>query len=134
MLAYQYERFSPTALLDQLVRCRVTTFCAPPTVWRMLVQQDLPRWSVSLRELVGAGEPLNPEVIARVQDAWRLTIRDGYGQTETTAQVGNPPGAPLKPGSMGRPLPGYTVALIDADGAQSDEGEICLPLSPPPVG
>ena len=134
VLAYQYERFSPTALLDQLVRCRVTTFCAPPTVWRMLVQQDLPRWSVSLRELVGAGEPLNPEVIARVQDAWRLTIRDGYGQTETTAQVGNPPGAPLKPGSMGRPLPGYTVALIDADGAQSDEGEICLPLSPPPVG
>lgn len=134
VLAYQYERFSSTALLDQLVRCRVTTFCAPPTVWRMLVQQDLRRWPVTLRELVGAGEPLNPEVIARVQDAWGLTIRDGYGQTETTAQVGNPPGAPLKPGSMGRALPGYTVALIDADGAQHDEGEICLPLSPPPVG
>jgi acetyl-CoA synthetase len=134
VLAYHYERFSPTALLDQLVRCRVTTFCAPPTVWRMLVQQDLRRWPVSLRELVGAGEPLNPEIIARVQEAWGLTIRDGYGQTETTAQIGNPPGVPLKPGSMGRPLPGYNVALISADGTQSDEGEICLELSRRPIG
>ena len=134
VLAYQFERFSATALLDQLVRCQVTTFCAPPTVWRMLIQEDLRRWPVVLREVVGAGEPLNPEVIARVKDAWGLTIRDGFGQTETTAQIGNPPGQRLKPGSMGRPLPGYAVALIAADGSVGEEGEICLDLKRRPVG
>ena len=134
VLAYQFERFSAKALLDQLVRCQVTTFCAPPTVWRMLIQEDLRRWPVQLREVVGAGEPLNPEVIERVKDAWGLTIRDGFGQTETTAQVGNPPGQRLKPGSMGRPLPGYTVALVAADGSVGDEGEICLDLRQRPVG
>jgi acetyl-CoA synthetase len=134
VLAYQFDRFSAAALLNQLVRCRVTTFCAPPTVWRMLIQEDLRRWPVVLREVVGAGEPLNPEVIERVRAAWGLTIRDGFGQTETTAQIGNPPGQPLKPGSMGRPLPGYSVALVAADGTVGDEGEICLDLSRRPVG
>jgi acetyl-CoA synthetase len=134
VLAYQYERFSATALLDQLVRCKVTTFCAPPTVWRMLIQEDLARWPVTLREVVGAGEPLNPEVIERVQRAWGLTIRDGFGQTETTAQIGNPPGERLKPGSMGRPLPGYRVTLLGPDGRPADEGEVCLDLDPRPIG
>jgi acetyl-CoA synthetase len=134
VLAYQFERFSAAALLDQLVRCAVTTFCAPPTVWRMLIQEDLRRWPVVLREVVGAGEPLNPEVIEQVRSAWGLTIRDGFGQTETTAQIGNPPGQMLKPGSMGRPLPGYTVALLAADGSVGDEGEICLDLNQRPVG
>ena len=134
VLAYQFERFSPAALLDQLVRCRVTTFCAPPTVWRMLIQEDLRRWPVTLREAVGAGEPLNPEVIEQVRAAWGITIRDGFGQTETTAQIGNPPGQPLKTGSMGRPLPGYEVALIAADGSPAEEGEICLSLRARPVG
>jgi acetyl-CoA synthetase len=134
VLAYQFERFSATALLEQLVRCRVTTFCAPPTVWRMLIQQDLGRYQVQLREVVGAGEPLNPEIIERVRDAWGLIVRDGFGQTETTAQVGNPPGQRLKSGSMGRPLPGYEVALIAPDGSAGDEGEICLDLRARPVG
>ena len=90
--------------------------------------------AVPLREVVGAGEPLNPEVIARVQDAWGLTIRDGYGQTETTAQIGNPPGQVVKPGSMGRPLPGYKVALLDPVTDQPEaEGEISLDLSPRPL-
>jgi acetyl-CoA synthetase len=84
---------------------------------------------LKLRELIGAGEPLNPEVIDQVQKAWGLTIRDGFGQTETTAQIGNSPGQPVKPGSMGRPLPGYKVALLDADDKPSaDEGEVCLDL------
>jgi acetyl-CoA synthetase len=134
VLAYHFERFSAPALLDQLVRRRVTTFCAPPTVWRMLIQEDLKRWPVVLREVVGAGEPLNPEVIDKVHNAWGLTIRDGFGQTETTAQIGNPPGQPIKLGSMGRPLPGYSVTLIDAEGAVGNEGEICLDLSLRPVG
>jgi acetyl-CoA synthetase len=117
-----------------MVRCGVTTFCAPPTVWRMLIQEDLGRWRVPTRELVAAGEPLNPEVIERVRAAWGITIRDGYGQTETTAQIGNPPGQPLKPGSMGRPLPGYTVALIDlVTGEESPEGEIAIDLRARPL-
>ncbi len=134
VLIYNYARFDAAALLEQVVRCRATTFCAPPTVWRMLVQADLAAWRVPLREAVGAGEPLNPEVIEQVRRAWGITVRDGYGQTETTAQIGNTPGAPVKDGSMGRPLPGYRVALVDADGNESDEGEISLPLEPRALG
>ena len=134
ILAYHYERFDARALLDKLVSCRVSTFCAPPTVWRMLVQHDLRAWPVRLREVVSAGEPLNPEVIAQVREAWGATIRDGFGQTETTAAVGNPPGQPLKPGSMGRPLPGYPVVLVDAHGQPAAEGEICLELAERPLG
>ncbi len=134
VLAYHYERFSARALLDQLVRARVTTFCAPPTVWRMLIQEDLARWPVVLREVVGAGEPLNPEIIERVRAAWGLTIRDGFGQTECTALVGNPPTGYVKPGAMGRPLPGYTVALLAADGSVGDEGELCVVLADRPIG
>ena len=79
----------------------------------MLIQADLAGGSGSLRELLAAGEPLNPEVISQVQKAWGLTIRDGYGQTETTLQIGNIAGEALKPGSMGRPMPGVPVALVD---------------------
>ena len=130
-----YERFQPGAVLDALVRHQVTTLCAPPTVWRMLIQEPLVHYPVSLREATSAGEPLNPEVIEHVRRSWGLTIRDGYGQTETTAQIGNPPGQALKPGSMGRPLPGYRVALLDPEGNVSErEGEICLPLDDRPLG
>jgi acetyl-CoA synthetase len=128
VVAYNYERFQPHGLLDQLVRCRVTSLCAPPTVWRRLIQEPLRDWPVCLRELASAGEPLNPEVIDQVRSAWNLTIRDGFGQTETTAQIGNPPGQPLKIGSMGRPLPGYSVVLLSPDGEERDDGEICLDL------
>jgi acetyl-CoA synthetase len=127
-------RFDARGLLDAIVRAGVTTFCAPPTVWRMLVQQDLTAWKPRLRELVGAGEPLNPEVIARVKAAWGITIRDGYGQTETSAQVGNSPGQPVKAGAMGRPMPGFSVTLLDGAGGEQEEGELCLRLEPPPVG
>ena len=130
---YNYSRFNGPAILDTLVRHRVDTLCAPPTVWRMLIQEELKRWPVRLRELISAGEPLNPEVIEQVRAAWGITIRDGYGQTETTAQIGNPPGAALKPGSMGRPMPGYRIALIDADGQPADEGEICIDLAHRPT-
>lgn len=131
---YNYGRFDAKALLDVLVRYRITTLCAPPTVWRMLIQQDLASVKTSLRELIGAGEPLNPEVIEQVRTAWGITIRDGYGQTETTALIGNTPGQPVKPGSMGRPLPGYSIALLDADGRPTTEGEIALVLAAAPLG
>jgi len=136
VLVYNFTRFDPAGLLGVLERARVTTFCAPPTVWRMLIQADLGAAALSLRECLSAGEPLNPEVIEQVRRAWGITVRDGYGQTETTAQVGNPPGQPVKPGSMGRPLPGYRVRLVDpATGDASDtEGELCLELGDPDVG
>ncbi|MEX1206044.1 MAG: AMP-binding protein [Dongiaceae bacterium] len=127
-------KFVPQDTLATIQRCAVTTLCAPPTVWRMFVQHDLTAYKTKLRDLVGAGEPLNPEVIDTVRRAWGITIRDGYGQTETTALVGNAPGQPVKPGSMGRPLPGYDVRLVDSDGREASEGEVCLALDPRPVG
>jgi acetyl-CoA synthetase len=136
ILILNQSRFNAAGLLSALGSCGVTTFCAPPTVWRMLIQADLSAASVgALRECVAAGEPLNPEVIEQVRKAWGITVRDGFGQTETTAQVGNPPGQPLKAGSMGRPLPGYPVVLVDpVTGAQGRDGEICLDLSRRPLG
>jgi acetyl-CoA synthetase len=121
-------RFDAKSLLATIGRCGVTTLCAPPTVWRMFIQEKLATFKVSLREVCGAGEPLNPEVIDQVKAAWGLTIRDGYGQTETTALAGNSPGQPVKVGSMGRPLPGYAVRVTDADGHASKEGEVTLLL------
>src|SRR5262249_46670476 len=131
-----YERFSAAALLGAIGECGVTTFCAPPTVWRLLIQSDLAgAGTATLRECVAAGEPLNPEVIEQVRRAWGITVRDGYGQTETTAQVGNPPGQQVKLGSMGRPLPGYAVTLVDPiTGDPAPEGETCLDLAARPLG
>ncbi|MFJ9910289.1 AMP-binding protein [Actinacidiphila glaucinigra] len=132
---HNYTRFDAGRLMAEMDRAGVTSFCAPPTVWRMLIQADLGVLRTPPREVVAAGEPLNPEVIEHVRRAWGLTIRDGFGQTETAVQVSNPPGQPLKPGSMGRPSPGYVVELVDpVTGKPGDEGEICLDLSTRPVG
>lgn len=121
-------RFDAKSLLATVGRCGVTTLCAPPTVWRLFIQEQLSNFKVSLREVCGAGEPLNPEVIDQVRAAWGLTVRDGYGQTETTALAGNSPGQIVKSGSMGRPLPGYHVQITDSDGHPAKEGEISLML------
>jgi acetyl-CoA synthetase len=134
IFVYRSARFSASAALKVIAEKGVTTLCAPPTVWRLLIQEDLASYPVKLRELVGAGEPLNPEVIHQVEKAWGLTIRDGYGQTETTAQVGNAPGRKVKAGSMGHPLPGYDVVLLDPDGHEAQEGEISLKLNTRPMG
>ncbi len=136
VLVLNYPRFSAASLLAALGGCGVSTFCAPPTVWRMLIQADLAAADVSaLRECVAAGEPLNPEVIEQVRKAWGITVRDGFGQTETTAQVGNTPGQQVRPGSMGRPLPGYQVTLVDPlTGEPARDGEICLDLIRRPLG
>jgi acetyl-CoA synthetase len=139
VLVVNQPRFAARPLLEMMSRCAVTSFCAPPTVWRSLIQEDLTRWPMQLREAVAAGEPLNAEVVHRIRDAWGVTVRDGYGQTETTAQIGTPPGMPAVEGALGWALPGYDVALLDPqtntpvpDG--SAEGEICLPLAGRPLG
>src|SRR6202140_472004 len=121
-------RFDAKGLLGTIERCGVATMCAPPTVWRLFIQEKLATFKVSLREVCGAGEPLNPEVIDQVRSAWGRTIPDGYGQTETTALAGNSPGQQVKVGSMGRPLPGYRVQITDIDGHVTKEGEVTLVL------
>ena len=130
---HNQPRFAARGLLDAIAAGRVTTLCAPPTVWRMLIQEDLRACRTSLREVCSAGEPLNPEVIEQVQAAWGLTIRDGYGQTETTAQIGNTPGQPVKPGSMGRALPGYRIRLLDTEESDAEEGAVCIAMQPRPL-
>ncbi len=138
VLVVNQPRFDARELLEWVADEQATTFCAPPTVYRMMIQADLAAWKdkLALREMVGAGEPLNPEVIQQVRAALGITIRDGFGQTETTAQIGNTPGQEVKLGSMGRALPGYDIVLVDPvtgqeRGEPGDEGEICLRLSGP---
>jgi acetyl-CoA synthetase len=136
VFVYNYGRFEAAALLEQIRAESVTTFCAPPTVWRMLINADLSGGPGKLREAIAAGEPLNPEVISQVERHWELTIRDGFGQTETTACVANTPGQPVKAGSMGRVLPGVPVVLVDpVTGTTIEgpgEGELCLDLAANP--
>lgn len=132
---YNYARFDAAALMATMDSEGVTSFCAPPTVWRMLAQADLSRLQKPPTKLVAAGEPLNPEMIAQVEKAWGTTIRDGFGQTESSVQIANTPGQKVKPGSMGRPLPGMDVVLVDpVTGEVTNHGEICMRLDPRPVG
>jgi acetyl-CoA synthetase/medium-chain acyl-CoA synthetase len=120
-----HGRFDPRAELELLGDLSPQVFCAPPTEYRMLVKEDLSALcAADLRECVSAGEPLNPEVIRAWREATGITIRDGYGQTETVLLVGNQPGMPVRPGSMGLPTPGHRVEVIDAGGAPLPAGEI----------
>jgi acetyl-CoA synthetase len=135
VFVFNQTPFNARALIDVMAQYRVTTLCAPPTVWRMIIQQDLTAQGLALREVCAAGEPLNPEVIDQIRNAWGITIRDGYGQTETTAQVANTPGQVMKVGAMGRPLPGYRVRVLDPDDEPAQEGQVCLALGDDrPVG
>lgn len=134
ILVHDFSRFNAKETLEVLERCGVNTLCAPPTVWRMLILEDLGARPSGLRELVGAGEPLNPEIIETIQNAWDLTLRDGFGQTETCCQIGNSPGQKIKIGAMGRPLPGYEAVLLNENNEEVSEGEIALRLNPRPVG
>lgn len=134
IFVHEATRFTPSAAKEWLEKAKVNSLCAPPTVWRMMILESLGKKPSALRELASAGEPLNAEVIDQVKSAWGVTIRDGYGQTETTAQIGNSVGQLVKPGSMGRPLPGYEVALLDSNGNEAKEGEIALRLKNRPAG
>ena len=127
-------RFNARSMLDAITQNAVTTICAPPTVWRMFVQEDMKAWKTSLREVCSAGEPLNPEIIEHVQKVWDMTVREGYGQTETTLQIGCFPGETVHPGSMGQEAPGYRIRLLDFEEKDTEEGEVCIALDPAPIG
>jgi acetyl-CoA synthetase len=132
---YNYSRFDAPALMAQMDAEGVTSFCAPPTVWRMLVQADLSLMKTPPKKIVGAGEPLNPELFNAIKRGWGGEIRDGFGQTESSLQIANTPGEAVKPGSMGKPLPGFNISLIDpATGEHGDTGEICIQMDPRPIG
>src|SRR5690554_1192800 len=129
ILGYHIDRFVPKEQLQTIQDFKVNTFCSPPTSLRMLIQEDLSAYNFSLRECVAAGEPLNPEIIEVWKKATGILIRDGYGQTEATALVGNLPGEKMKFGSMGKPTFLYDILIADDDGNEmevSEEGNICL--------
>jgi acetyl-CoA synthetase len=133
IFVHNYARFDAKKTLEVISRCGVTTLCAPPTVWRLMVLEDLGAYRVQCKELVGAGEPLNPEVIEKVRQAWGVTIRDGFGQTETVLAIGNFPGQTVKPGAAGVAAPGHDIVLLDAEGNEAADGEVCLRLNPAPL-
>ncbi|MFZ7111401.1 MAG: acyl-CoA synthetase [Desulfatiglandales bacterium] len=125
------QRFDPDALLRAMERYGVTTFCAPPTVYRMLVQLDLKQYRLRLRHCMSAGEPLNPEIIRKWKEHFNLDIYDFYGQTETVCVLSNYPFMPIKYGSVGKPTPGHDVRILDDDGNEAPpnvEGNITLNL------
>lgn len=129
ILGYHIDRFVPQEQLQTMQDMEVNTFCSPPTSLRMLIQEDLSSYKFALRECVAAGEPLNPEIIEVWKNATGILIRDGYGQTEATALVGNLPDTKVKFGSMGKPTFLYDVVIADDDGKEvetSEEGNICL--------
>jgi acetyl-CoA synthetase len=138
VLALPAEDATPGRILNVLRSRRATTFCAPPTVWRSLVAEGLGEPPPGLREAVSAGEPLEEALITAVRDAWGIELRDGFGQTETTAQIGTTPGRRSVAGRMGRALPGYQVTLVDPDTGEpvpdGTPGELCVRLDPPPAG
>jgi acyl-coenzyme A synthetase/AMP-(fatty) acid ligase len=120
-----HGRFEPRSEVAFLGEVDPHVFCAPPTEFRMLVKEDLSRLHAPrMRECVSAGEPLNPEVIRAWRDATGLTVRDGYGQTETILLVGNLAGVPVRPGSMGLPMPGHRVEVVGPDGSPLPPGEV----------
>lgn len=135
----QLAKPTPELVLGIIRRHGISTFCAPPTLYRSLVQStdlelfDLP----TLRHCAAAGEPLNPEILKVWQERTGLAIYDGYGQTETTLLVANYPAMPIRPGSMGRPVPGWDVDILDADGNRAPDGlvgEVAVRTEPRPVG
>ncbi|MCG7423383.1 AMP-binding protein [Micrococcus porci] len=133
-----FRRFDAATLMRAMDEGGVTSFCAPPTVWRMLIKADLTQLQAPPRNAISAGEPLNAAVIDQVQRGWGVTVRDGFGQTESTLQIANTPGQRVVIGAMGRPLPGFDIELRDPQtGDRVDgegEGEICVGLDPRPVG
>ena len=133
VFTYDFDRFDASKILPMFAKYHITTFCAPPTMYRMLIKQDLSQYDLSsIQHATTAGEALNPEVFYQFRKATGLQIAEGYGQTEMTLGIGNLTGNLMKPGSMGKPIPGYGIDLVDPDGnlvADGVNGEICIKTS-----
>ena len=124
VMTFDFDKFIPKNLMDVIVKYKVTTFCAPPTIYRFLIKEDLSKFDLSaLKYCVVAGEPLNPEVYKQFFDATGIRLMEGYGQTEMTVSLATYSWMEPKPGSMGRPSPGYTIDLVDEDGNSCEVGE-----------
>jgi len=125
VMTYDFDKFVPARLMEVIEKYKVTTFCAPPTIYRFLIKEDLTKYNLgALKYCVVAGEPLNPEVYKQFYDATKIKLMEGYGQTELTVVLATYPWMEPKPGSMGMPSPGYDIDIIDPDGKVCEVGEI----------
>ena len=133
VMTYDYDKFVPKNLMEVIEKYKVTTFCAPPTIYRFLIKEDLKKFDLnSLNYCVVAGEPLNPEIYKQFLDMTGIKLMEGYGQTECTVAIATYPWMEPKPGSMGKPSPGYDIAIIDDAGdfcEAGNEGEIVIRTS-----
>ena len=132
LLAYQVDKFIAKEQLATMEQYGVTTFCAPPTVLRLMIQEDLTAYTFKIRQCVAAGEPLNPEIIEKWKKGTGLTVRDGYGQTESSLLAGNMPDSIIKYGSMGKPTFLYDIVIADDEGVEIppfEEGNICVKMN-----
>ena len=137
VFVYDFDRFDAKKILPMFAQYNITTFCAPPTMYRMLIKQDLSSYDLSsIHHATTAGEALNPEVFYQFEKATGLKISEGFGQTEMTLGIANLLGTILKPGAMGKPVPGYGIDLVDADGKSVPDGvngEIVIRTEPKPT-
>ncbi len=137
VFTYDFDRFDSQKILPMFAKYNITTFCAPPTMYRMLIKQDLSQYDLSsIHHATTAGEALNPEVFYQFEKATGLRIAEGFGQTEMTLGIGNLIGTQLKPGAMGKPIPGYGIDIVDADGNPVEDGvngEIVIRTEPKPT-
>ena len=137
VFTYDFDRFDAEKILPMFAKYGITTFCAPPTMYRMLIKQDLSQYDLSsIHHATTAGEALNPEVFYQFEKATGLRIHEGFGQTEMTLGIANLYGANIKPGAMGKPVPGYGIDIVDADGNPVEDGingEIVIRTDPKPT-
>ena len=137
VFTYDFDRFDAEKILPMFAKYHITTFCAPPTMYRMLIKQDLSRFDLSsIHHATTAGEALNPEVFYQFEKATGLRIHEGFGQTEMTLGIANLVGTPIKPGAMGKPIPGYGIDIVDTDGNPVEDGvngEIVIRTDPKPT-
>ena len=137
VFTYDFDRFDAEKILPMFAKYNITTFCAPPTMYRMLIKQDLSRFDLSsIRHATTAGEALNPEVFYQFEKSTGLRIHEGFGQTEMTLGIANLFGTPIKPGAMGKPIPGYGIDIVDPDGNPVEDGvngEIVIRTDPKPT-
>ena len=137
VFTYDFDRFDAEKILPMFAKYQITTFCAPPTMYRMLIKQDLSKYDLSsIHHATTAGEALNPEVFYQFEKSTGLRIHEGFGQTEMTLGIANLYGANIKPGAMGKPVPGYGIDIVDQDGnpvADGVNGEIVIRTDPQPT-